>query len=124
MKTILIVDDDAKLRDVICATISVLFPSVRILEAENGRQAIEIAQAEIPDLILLDGNMPLMNGYETAQTLKGLPQTSHIPLIGISGSSRNNPITLGLKQMCDSWLPKPFTLDKLLAVLNTYLEGD
>ena len=109
MKAILVVDDDCTLRSGIKGVIAYLFPAIEVLEAENGRDGLAIAQTRLPDVILLDGNMPVMNGYETAKILKKHPLTRQTPLIAISGGNPHDPAIYGLWQLCDAWLPKPFT---------------
>jgi two-component system cell cycle response regulator DivK len=119
MKAILVVDDDCTLRSGIKGLVACLFPAIEVFEAENGRDGLNIAQIELPDMILLDGNMPVMNGYEMAQILKKHPVTRQTPLIGISGSNPHDPITYGLWQLCDVWLPKPFTSADLMRLIGS-----
>ena len=117
MKAILVVDDDYSLRSGIKTMMACLFPSITVLEAENGQDGLIIAQSEHPDMILLDENMPMMSGYETAKAIKQLPLICQTPLIGISGNSPLDPVTQNLRQLCDAWLPKPFSPDDLLLLV-------
>ena len=71
MKTCLIVDDSAIIRKVARRILESL--EFQILEAENGEQAFETCQSELPDAILLDWNMPKMDGYDFLSVLRGLP---------------------------------------------------
>ncbi len=85
-KTILHVDDDPDDRFVVSYTIKGIDPSIKILEAENGLQAIEILRrakiiGELPSLVILDFNMPLMNGMETYKEIRKHPEFSHIPVV-------------------------------------------
>jgi CheY-like chemotaxis protein len=117
MKAILVVDDDYTIRSGIKTIMACLFPAINVLEAANGQEGVIIAQNEQPDMILLDENMPVMSGYETAKTLRQLPLTCQIPLIGISGNNPNDLTTQNLRQLCDAWLPKPFSPDDLLLLV-------
>jgi two-component system cell cycle response regulator DivK len=61
-----------------------------VVEAVDGRTAIEIAQREVPQLVLLDVNLPDMHGFEIAEKLKSLQSTRHIPIVHISSTSRGD----------------------------------
>ena len=65
------------------------------VEAENGQKGIELAQRTRPDVIVLDFNMPVMNGYEMALHLQQRPETSRIPLILNSSEDVNNHVIAG-----------------------------
>jgi CheY-like chemotaxis protein len=123
IRAILVVDDDYAFRLAIKSMMDYLFPTIEVLEAENGCDGVSIAQAEKPDMILRDGNMPVMNGYETAKVLKKLPHASQTSLIGISGNNPNDRITYGLRQLCDAWLPKPFAMDDLLELMTSCMKA-
>lgn len=121
MRVILVVDDDCTLRSGVKNFIACLFPAIEVLEAANGRDGLIMAQNNQPDMILLDGKMPVMDGYETAKHLKQLPHTRETPLIGISGNDINDPTMQGFWQLCDIRLPKPFTTDDLLQTMTSCL---
>jgi two-component system cell cycle response regulator DivK len=61
-----------------------------VVEASDGRTALEIAQREVPDLVLLDVNLPDMHGFEISEKLKSLQATKHIPIVHISATSRGD----------------------------------
>ncbi len=79
--TLLVVDDDQILREIICDFVQYLRPDWNAVSANNGREGLELAQSLHPDLILTDLNMPVMNGYQMALALKDQPETHNIPLI-------------------------------------------
>ena len=85
MATILIVDDNYQFRKALVEYTSFQWVDLVVIEAEDGIEAINKAIEHQPDLILLDSNMPQMDGYEAAQNIRTNPQTKHIPIIAISG---------------------------------------
>jgi signal transduction histidine kinase len=90
--------------------------------ANSGKQAIKIAKRMLPDLILLDINMPEMDGYQTCWILKNDEQTSHIPVIFLSALSEKESIVKGLELGGVDYISKPFNKAELLARVNTHLE--
>ncbi|MBK8988317.1 MAG: response regulator [Chloroflexi bacterium] len=118
MKRILVVDDHGGFRTEISKLISLVQPQAQILQAQNGREGLDLARSERPDLILLDVNMPLMDGYETARALNALPETRTIPLIAMTLSGSEHSATLDhLRPFCRSVLLKPFGAAQLGAAL-------
>ncbi|MGH7474865.1 MAG: response regulator [Longimicrobiales bacterium] len=81
-RTILIVDDNPGNRSVFSRAL--LQYGYRVLEAENGAEAIRLASEHLPDLILMDLEMPVMNGWDAAELLKRDPRTRDIRIIAIS----------------------------------------
>lgn len=104
-KTILIVDDQEDIRKSIVYTLRNYFV---ILEAESGSQALEIARAEMPDLVLSDVMMPDMDGLELSRQLKSSVQTSHIPIILLTSQKEEASIISGLNTGVEDYLLKPF----------------
>ncbi len=90
--------------------------------ANSGKQAIKIAKRMLPDLILLDINMPEMDGYQTCEILKNDEQTAHIPIIFLSALSEKGNIVKGLELGGVDYISKPFNKAELLARVNTHLE--
>jgi DNA-binding response OmpR family regulator len=94
------------------------FEHIKVLQAMDGVEGMALARAAKPDLILLDAEMPYMNGFEVAQQLRASSDTKTIPIIAISSGPENNPIVSGLRSISDATLPKPFSPDELLNVVN------
>ncbi len=82
-KTVLIVDDCKEQRDIFARYLD--FVGKNTIQAENGREGLERAREKIPDLVLLDLSMPVMDGWETIRRLKQDPATSRIPVIALTG---------------------------------------
>lgn len=92
------------------------------LFAKDGTKAIEIAQIQQPDLILLDIMMPGMNGYEVCEHLKSLESTQDIPIIFISAKSEVDDETKGLEVGAVDYISKPFKLPIVKARVQTHLK--
>jgi two-component system sensor histidine kinase/response regulator len=118
MQTVLIVDDNTAVRMVISDFLAYTFEHVKILQANDGVEGMSLAVEAKPDLILLDAEMPNMNGLEVAQQLRASTATQTIPIIAISSGPENNPVVSGLRAISDATLPKPFSPDELLDVVK------
>jgi two-component system sensor histidine kinase/response regulator len=94
----------------------------QIFMATSGKQAIAIADAKQPDLILLDINMPEMDGYETCGILKENSKTKAIPIIFLTALTDTQDIIKGFELGAVDYVTKPFKSAELLARINTHLE--
>jgi DNA-binding response OmpR family regulator len=110
--TILIVDDNAELRHFLALRLASRY---RVLEAGNGREGVETAISELPDLVISDVMMPEMNGIELARTLSENPDTATIPLILLTAKSTKRDTVEGLQAGADDYLTKPFDTSELIA---------
>jgi len=122
VNSILIVDDNAAVRMVLADFLTVLYPQVRVLQAEDGAEAVAVASNQRPDLILLDAEMPAMDGLEAAQILRREAGTSHIPIVAISSADSQNKCASGLRRMANASLPKPFTAGELMQTMQQLLQ--
>lgn len=120
-KTILIVEDNAILREMLSDLLQTVHPDWRIVEAQNGLEGLNLAQCTQPDLILLDFNMPVMNGYELALNLQSRPETSMIPLVLNSAEDADHPLIMRLHTMCQAVLGKPFSLREIERIIASIL---
>ncbi|MCK4493213.1 MAG: PAS domain S-box protein, partial [Methylococcales bacterium] len=89
----------------------------------NGQQAFDKAKEILPDLILLDMKMPVMDGYETAEKLKALPFTQKIPIIAITAFALNEDEVI-ISELCDAYLRKPVNCHELMMKLTKFLPYD
>jgi two-component system cell cycle response regulator len=92
-----------------------------ILTASNGVQAIEIAEKDLPEVVLLDVMMPLMNGFDVTKVLKNSPLTRDIPIILITALDNPESQALGFKAGAEEFLKKPVNAAELLARVKTML---
>jgi two-component system cell cycle response regulator DivK len=93
-----------------------------LIKAEDGLIALDILKKPIPDIILLDMNLPSIDGYELASYFKADKQLAHIPLIAITGNVLVGDRERCLEAGCDDYLPKPLDIRKMREVLRLYLD--
>lgn len=93
-----------------------------VMEAANGREAVALARAWMPDLILMDLVMPEMSGIEAVQQLKNDPVLAGIPVVAVSASVYDQTQTESFCAGCVGFLPKPVNLDALIAILRQRLD--
>jgi CheY-like chemotaxis protein len=93
-----------------------------VLEAEDGLQGIAIAARERPDLILMDINMPGIDGMEATSRLKSSPDLSHIPIIALTANAMRGDRERILAAGCDDYLQKPVDNTKLVELIERFLK--
>jgi DNA-binding response OmpR family regulator len=108
---VLVVEDNKDLRKFIIDSLGKEF---FFMEAENGRQGLQTAFDETPDLIVSDVMMPEMDGITMTKKLKDDPRTSHIPLILLTAKTSDESKLSGLSTGADDYLTKPFNKNELL----------
>jgi CheY-like chemotaxis protein len=116
---ILIVDDEPINIDLLRETLKSKY---RLIVATRGEQAITLAEAQQPDLILMDIMMPGMDGYETCDKLKENETTSHIPVIFISALNEVEDKSIGYDMGGSDYITKPFEMSDVLACIETHLK--
>lgn len=94
-----------------------------LLAAANGQQALALAHTETPDLVLLDVNMPGMDGFEVCRQLKTDAKTAHIPVIMLTAMADVESRVTGLDAGADDYLPRPFSPKELLARVQRSLRS-
>ena len=85
----------------------------QVVEAHNGKQGLDVARHERPDLILMDLSMPDMDGWEAARMLKADPQTSAIPLVALTAHTLPGDRKRAMEAGCDEYLSKPINVAQL-----------
>lgn len=121
MKKILIADDKAHIRELVATTIG--SGQYEIFEASDGEEALQIAQREHPDLLLLDIGMPCLDGFEVCRILKGEPETASIHIIMVTAYGLDEHREKGLAVGADDYFTKPFSPTALLDKITDVLEG-
>ena len=116
--TVLIVDDGPEIIEVL---IELLAETHEIIFSTTGRQALKLAAAN-PDLILLDINMPDMDGYSVCRELKANSNFKDIPVIFLTSCSNNDEIVKGFAVGAVDFITKPFLPNELLARVTTHLQ--
>ncbi len=117
---ILLVDDN---EEILLFLSELLKPTYDIKTADNGMVALDIAQKELPDLIVSDVIMPKMNGRRLCQLIKTDPLTQHIPVILLTSEDSESNQVEGLKTGADDYMTKPFNRAILKAKIETILHN-
>ncbi len=118
-KRILVVDDEADIVDMVAYNLQ--RHGFEVLTAHDGSTALDLAQQQQPDLMILDLMLPGVDGTEVARRLKADPQTSGIPIIMLTARSEEIDEVIGLTLGADDYITKPFSMKILLARLNNVL---
>jgi DNA-binding response OmpR family regulator len=111
MPKILVAEDERDIRELI--GFSLRFADLEVVLTQDGKEAIERASEERPDLILLDVRMPKMSGYEVCRRLKEDASTSEIPIVFLSAKGQEKEIEEGLDSGAVEYIVKPFAPDEL-----------
>jgi CheY-like chemotaxis protein len=98
-----------------------LLDEFEVLAAEDGEKGCEMAAAERPDLILMDLEMPVIDGWEATRRLKGNPDTRDIPIIALSAHALAGSREKALAAGCDEFDTKPIEFDRLVATMRRVL---
>ncbi|TWI66157.1 signal transduction histidine kinase [Pseudoduganella lurida] len=93
-------------------------PGLRLLSAPDGQLGLEMARAHLPDLILLDINLPGMNGFEVLRQLRAEPATAHIPVIALTANAMPRDVERGIAAGFFRYLIKPINIDEFTAAVN------
>lgn len=120
-KKILIAEDEAHMRRFLLVILKKT--PYEALTAEDGRKAVEIAQRECPDLIVMDLNMPVMNGLEATEALKKDSRTESIPVIMLTGDGHYLTQESAEEIGVAGFLTKPFSPTKLIQEVKNVLDG-
>ena len=120
VSTVLIVDDNADIRAYLR---SILQGKYRLLEAEDGRRGLELAREQVPDLIVSDVMMPVMNGLEFCQEVKKDDISCHIPVILLTARALEKHQIEGYESGADAYITKPFSPELLLARIDNLLQS-
>jgi len=115
---ILTVDDDPDILDVLDLTLSEHY---EVFQANNGQEGLEMVKQKIPDIILCDYTMPIMNGREFCKALKKDILLQHIPVIMLTGKGEIKDRISGIEAGVDDYMVKPFAPDELLARIKMIL---
>ncbi len=119
-KTILYVEDNPDNRLLVRRILSV--HGYRLLEAEHASKAMEILQHEIPDLILMDINMPGMDGYTLTAKLRRIPSLATIPVIALTANVMKGDRERTLEAGCDGYIQKPVDVDAFPDQIAKYIK--
>lgn len=119
MTKILIAEDDQDIRELVILTLQ--FNGYDVVSAVDGAQAVEKAQKDQFDLILMDVRMPRMTGYEACRQLREMESTRDVPIIFLSAKGQESEIQAGLDAGATQYILKPFAPDVLARKISEAL---
>jgi two-component system, cell cycle response regulator DivK len=119
-KRILLVEDQEDgrriVRDLLAAS------DYTLIEAKTGEEGLALAEQERPDLILMDIQLPGLDGYEVTRRIKANPALSHIPIIAVTSYALSGDEQKAYAAGCDDYVAKPFSPRALMAKIREYLK--
>ena len=118
--SILLVEDSSFIQEI--ASTYLKRAGCRVIVADNGKMAVDICEVENIDFILMDVQMPIMNGYEAAEIIRS--RNPKVPIIGLTGNISSSDIEKCMKCGMDDVLSKPFTRDSLLSAIFLWFNRD
>ena len=118
-KSILVVEDQADNRRILRDLLTSV--GYEILEAVTGDEGVTLAITQRPDLILMDVQLPGIDGYEATRRIKADPALRHIPIIAVTSYALSGDDAQAFAAGCDAYVAKPFSTRALLAKVRAYL---
>jgi two-component system cell cycle response regulator DivK len=118
-KRILVVEDQEDLRGVLRTLLT--GSGYEMIEAADGQEGVTKAKAERPDLILMDIQMPVLDGYDATRQIKADPNLKSTPVIAVSSFAMKGDEEKARGSGCDSYVTKPYSPMQLLRVIRGYL---
>ena len=119
-KTILVVEDQEDNRQILRDLLG--SAGFRMIEAHDGEQALTMARSERPNLILMDIQLPILDGYEATRSIKRDPELKHIPVIAVTSYALSGDEERARAAGCDGYVAKPYSPRHLLAQIGQFLE--
>lgn len=120
MPKILLVEDNEMNRDMLSRRL--VNRGFEVIVAVDGASGVKIAEAEKPDLIIMDMGLPILDGWEATRLLKQNNQTQHIPIIGCSAHAMVGDRERGIEAGCDDYDTKPIEFKRLLGKIENLLK--
>lgn len=120
-RKILIVEDEQDILELLSAILSELGDHCEILRARDGEEALRIARANNPDIILLDIHLPKLNGYDVCKLVKSDASTAHIKVLMLSGVAQNSDRWKAQQVGADGYIVKPFNSITLVGKVEELL---
>ena len=117
-KRILVVEDQEDNRQILRDLLS--HAGFDVIEVGDGEQALTAAAAHHPDVILMDIQLPLLDGYEATRRIKADPALKHIPIIVVTSYALSGDETKARAAGCDAYMGKPYSPRALLAKIREY----
>lgn len=119
MTKILLVEDNEANRDMLSRRLQ--RKGFEVFIAVDGRQGLDYANRDRPNLILMDMSLPILDGWETTRRLKADPQTAHIPIVALTAHAMSGDRERALQAGCDDYDTKPVEFARLLGKIEALL---
>jgi two-component system cell cycle response regulator DivK len=116
---VLVVDDFQDNREMYAEYLA--FSGFRVIQAANGKEALDQAFANLPDIIIMDLSLPVMDGWEATRRLKADHRTNAIPVVALTGHAMQGHSKGAIEAGCDSFVAKPCLPDQLVAEIRKML---
>jgi two-component system, cell cycle response regulator DivK len=117
---VLVVDDFEDNRSMYAVYLT--YSGYDVIEAADGAEAVELAGERLPDLVVMDLSLPIMDGWEATRRLKGDPRTSHIPIIALTGHALDGHSRDARNAGCNAFLAKPCLPETLVAKVQELMQ--
>jgi len=118
-KRILVIEDQEDNRKIVRDLLS--SAGYEVIEATTGVEGVAAAKVETPDLILMDIQLPGINGYEATRQIRANPALQHIPIIAVTSYALGGEERKAIEAGCDAYFAKPFSPRKLLGKIREYV---
>ena len=120
MATILVVEDDDANQELV--TRFLRRDGYRVLLAVDGLAGVKAALEHVPDLILMDLGLPVLDGWEAARRIKSSPETAHIPIIALTAHTLSDDVYRARDAGCDAYETKPVAYKRLMKKIGTFVK--
>jgi two-component system cell cycle response regulator DivK len=118
-KRVLVIEDTEDNRQIIRDLLTSF--DYELIEAVDGAEGVSMAQAHHPDLILMDIQLPVMDGYEATRRIRTIPELARIPIIAVTSYALSGDEAKTREAGCDGYIAKPFSPRQLLAKIREFL---
>jgi CheY-like chemotaxis protein len=119
---VLVIDDDVRTGFALTAMLERY--GMKVVYAGNGREGIDrLRQHSNTDLVLLDIMMPGMDGYETAQAIRGIPEFEHLPIISLTAKAMKSDRDKAIAAGASDYIAKPVDVDQLVSMMRAWLDA-
>ena len=118
MKKVLVIDDNVINIKVISEALT--YSGYKVCSAENGFQAVDVAKKENPQLILMDIQMPEMNGVETLKEIRKVPELEHTPVVAITAYAMKGDKEKYISEGFNEYMAKPVAINELIALADRF----
>ena len=118
-KTVLIVDDNPDVREI--CSVALDYAGYHVLNARDGLEGVMIAREVLPDMVVMDGKLPVMGGWDAARILKEDPRTAPIPVLAFTASAVTPAQMRLLQDVTDGYIPKPCYPSEFLDAVQRWI---